>query len=270
VPPVGSRSGSSAEAWGVYREGEAAHDGYGGYTPWAFLVQYALTVDEIDNLQSEQEREQLQRFGAKLDKGNEWRRGLLKSPLVQIRDGKKVVDPQPWLDRVNGGEPPDVILIMLGGNGGCIQRDETIEKHVAGEKKVFRQLIGELRKVAPKAVVGIATVSPGMSEQDSFSAYGNSVSAVQCHKNMHAINQGYMKLVAEMNAEGDGRIRLVPVGHAIDPYYGYPRDQRTPFAHSKEKRERGVNALHPTLEGGKQLGDAFAAWMLCELGKGGI
>ena len=35
--PVGSRSGTSAEAWGVYRDGEAAHDGYGGYTTERFF-----------------------------------------------------------------------------------------------------------------------------------------------------------------------------------------------------------------------------------------
>ena len=55
---VGSRSGGSSEKVGVFKEGEAAHDGYGGYTPGAFLTRYALSVDEIDNLQSEQEREQ--------------------------------------------------------------------------------------------------------------------------------------------------------------------------------------------------------------------
>lgn len=268
--PVGSRSGTSAEAWGVYRDGEAAHDGYGGYTAGSFLTTYALTLDEIDNLQSDQEREQLQRFGAKLSKNDaSWRKNLLKSPLVQIRGGKKVVDPKPWLDRVNGGLPPDVILIELGVNGGCIQRDEQIVRHVADAKKTFRTLIGELRKVAPKAVVGISTLITG-SDQNAFSAYGCSVSSVQCHKNIHAINRGYAELVAEMNAAGDKRIRLVPVGQAIDPYYGYLRAARTPFVHSKEKREVITNALHPSLEGGKQMGDAFAAWLLCELGKDGV
>lgn len=268
--PVGSRSGTSAEAWGVYRDGEAAHDGYGGYTAGSFLTTYALTLDEIDNLQSDQEREQLQRFGAKLSKNDaSWRKNLLKSPLVQIRDGKKVVDPKPWLDRVNGGLPPDVILIELGVNGGCIQRDEQIAQHVESAKKTFRTLIGELRKVAPKAVVGISTLITG-ADQDAFSAYGCSVSSVQCHKNIHAINRCYAELVAEMNVAGDKRIRLVPVGQAIDPYYGYLRAARTPFVHSKEKREVITNALHPSLEGGKQMGDAFAAWMLCSLGDGGI
>lgn len=268
--PVGSRSGTSAEAWGVYRDGEAAHDGYGGYTAGSFLTTYALTLDEIDNLQSDQEREQLQRFGAKLSQNDaSWRKNLLKSPLVQIRGGKKVVDPKPWLDRVNGGLPPDVILIELGVNVGCIQRDEQIAQHVEAAKKTFRTLIGELRKIAPKAVVGISTLIIG-ADQDAFSAYGCRVSSVQCHKNIHAINRSYAELVAEMNAAGDARIRLVPVGQAIDPYYGYLRAARTPFVHSKEKREVITNALHPSLEGGKQMGDAFAAWMLCSLGDGGI
>ena len=267
--PVGSRSGFSAEAWGVYRDGEAAHDGYGGYTAQSFLSTYALTLDEIDNFQSDQEREQLQRFGAKIRKGDpSWRKNLLKSPLVQIRNGQKVVDVQAWFDRINGGLPPDVILIHLGYNGGCIQRDDQIEGHVDRACASMRRLIGELRKAAPAAVVGLSTLMPGASEQDAFAGYGCEVSAVQCHKNMHAYNRGYARLVAAMNAEGDGRIRLVPVGNAMDPYYGMIRAMQRPFIHSKEKREVGVNALHASLEGGKQMGDAFAAWLLCELGKG--
>ena len=66
---VGSRSGASSELAGVFREGEAAHDGYGGFTPFAFLDRYAVAVDEIDNLQSEAEREQLKAFGEKIPEG---------------------------------------------------------------------------------------------------------------------------------------------------------------------------------------------------------
>ena len=40
--PVGSRSGASAEKVGVKREGEAPHDGYGGFTPDSFLTRYAI------------------------------------------------------------------------------------------------------------------------------------------------------------------------------------------------------------------------------------
>ena len=43
--PVGSRSGSSCETVGVYREGEAAHDGYGGFTPNSFLTRFAMAFD---------------------------------------------------------------------------------------------------------------------------------------------------------------------------------------------------------------------------------
>ena len=268
--PVGTRTHWSAEKGQHTQPGFAPHDGYGGYTAHAFLVQYAYAVDEIDNMQSEQERQQLEGMGQKIPKGQEWRRDLLRSPIVRMENGKKVVDVQAWLDKVNGGKAPDVLLVQLGINGGCIQRDEQIAAHIDSAKKTLRRLIDEVRKVAPKTVVALATLNPGATEQDAFAGYGCSVSAVQCHKNVHEINRGYAELVAEMNAEGDKGIRLVPVGQAVDMRYGYPCRSQKPFVHSTETVERSCNAVHPNAAGGKQMGDAFAAWMLCELGDGGI
>ncbi len=264
--PVGSRSGPSYETWGVFRPGEAAHDGYGGFTAESFLTQYAIAVDEIDNLQSEQERQQLRSFGTRIPAGQEWRRGLLKSPLVRFRDGRKELDVQGWLDRVNGGKAPDVLLVELGINGGCSQRDETIGAHVARAKKSLRTLVGEIRRAAPETLIGISTQIVG-ADQDAFSSYGCAISSVQCHKNMHAVNRGYESLVAELNAAGDRRVRLVPVGQSIDPQFGYIREPRKPFVHSTKPVSRIVNAVHPSLEGGRQMGDAFAAWILFELGE---
>ena len=264
--PVGSRSGSSAEKTGVKNDEEAPHDGYGGYTPGSFLTRYALSIDEIDNIQGEQEREQLKAFGEKIAPGSEWRKNLLKSPIVRIKDGKKVVDVQAWFDRIDGGRAPDYILILLGVNGTCIQRDEDIEPYCEkGQVAPMRTLVKKLREAAPGAKIAIGTCAIG-TDQDAFGkGYGCAISAVQCHKNVHYLNRRWMALVKEFNDAGDRNVFIVPVGQAIDPVRGYPSWKVTPFAHAKDKVERRCNAVHPSKEGGKQLGDAFAAWMMCTL-----
>lgn len=264
--PVGSRSGGSSAKVGTMKEGEAAHDGYGGYTPGAFLTRYALSVDEIDNLQSEQEREQLKSFGVKIPPGMEWRKALLKSPLVRIEDGKKVVDVQAWLDRINDGKAPDFILVNLGMNGTCGKRDEEIEDYFEKEQMApMRELLKKLRAAAPNAKIGVTTSTVG-TDQDAFGkGYGCSISAVQCHKNAHHINRRWTALVKEFNDAGDANMYIVPAGHSVNTQDGYPVRQVLPFVHAKEKVLRRSNALHFTMEGGKQLGDAVAAWLLCNL-----
>ena len=77
--------------------------------------------------------------------------------------------------------------------------------------------------------------------------------------------KGMDELVKEFNDAGDANVFIAPVGNAIDPIRAYPRQEVAPFVHSPEKIMRSSNAVHPTLEGGKQLGDAFAAWLLCHL-----
>ena len=266
--PVGSRSGPSAELWGVYRDGEAAHDGYGGFMPGTFLTRYAVAVDEIDNLQSEAEREQLRAFGEKIPEGQSWRRGLLKSPLVRLVDGKKTVDVQAWLDRVNGGRAPDFLLIELGVNGTCAQKEQDLvrycEEHQVAD---LRRLIGEIRKVAPKTMIAVAACSVG-ADQDAYGRnYGCSISAVQSHRNLFHVSRCWRELVRELNDRGDTRVRYIHFGGAIDPSRGFIRETVPAFAHSKEIVSRIGNALHPGLEGGRQMGDAVAAFLLTRLGE---
>ena len=264
--PVGSRSGHSAEKVGVKKEGEAPHDGYGGYTPNLFLTNYKFSVEELDNLQSEAEREQLKEFGVKLPPGPSWRKELLKSPLVRIKDGKKVVDVQAWFDRIDGGKAPDFIIIYLGVNGTCGQREENLAEYCEKSQVApMRELVEKLRAAAPSAKICLGTCATG-TDQDAFGKnYGCSITALQCHKSIHYINRCWMKLVKEFNDAGDANVFIAPVGSAIDPIRAYPRQEVAPFVHSSEKIRRSSNAVHPTLEGGKQLGDAFAAWLLCHL-----
>ena len=71
----------------------------------------------------------------------------------------------------------------------------------------------------------------------------------------------------ELNDKGDPNVFFVPFGSAIDPTYGYIRETVPAFAHSSAKISRINNACHPSLEGGRQLGDAVAAFLMTHLGK---
>lgn len=264
--PVGMRTGPSSTPWGRYAPGEAAHDGYGGFTAHSFLERYAVAVDEIDNAQSAAEREQLERFGERIPAGQDWRRGLLKSPLIRLEGGKKVVDVQMWLDRVNGGAAPDFLFVYLGINGTCAALEDGLEAACDTAVSNLGKLIAKVRAVAPKTVIAVGSCVIGC-DQDAFGKnYGCKISAVQCHRNMFRLNRRYMQFVRELRAAGDTRVEYVPVGSAIDPVHGYIAETVPAFVHAKGKVTRLANAVHPSLEGGRQLGDAWAAWLLWHLG----
>ena len=267
--PVGSHSsGAKCTNGCMVVAGEAAHDGYGGFAFGDFLHRWKMAPDEFTELQSAAEREQLKSFGIVPKKPNLLRRHLLKSPLLRIKDGRLTLDIQHWLDRINGGAPPDVIVIALGGNGVFGRRPDTLEDYVQNvELANARTLIGELRKVAPHTLIALATHFLGALDQDAYGRnYGCYQSQVQSWKNTVCYNRELMRFVRDA---GDPRLVLVPIAQALDPVNGYPTAEVPAFAHARVKVVRGTNALHPTLEGGRQIGDAYAAWLMWRLGAGG-
>ncbi len=248
--PVGSHTGSSSSMECDPEKG-APHDGYGGFAWGDFTTRWAVSVDEIDNIQAEAEREQLRRFGYKIPKGQEWRRALLKSPLVKIENGKKVVDVQRWLDKVNGGKPPDYFLIVLGGNGVAVVPADRIEAAVAGQLESAKRLIGHLRAVCPKSRIAIGQAAGGSIEQIGWGRnYGAKISAFQGNLN-RILYDRTMKHYVETC--GDTNMVFVPFSHGIDPVRAYPRS------------EQHANALHETPVGGHQAGDALFAWLLNDI-----
>ncbi|MBQ3343690.1 MAG: SGNH/GDSL hydrolase family protein [Kiritimatiellae bacterium] len=267
--PVGSRSGSSAELPGVYRDGEAAHDGYGGFSPGAFLSRYALAVDEVDNVQSEAEKEQLLAFGVEIPPGKEWMRGILKSPFVRFEGGSKKVDVQAWLDRVNGGLPPDFVFIELGVNGDYGRTEASAEKHCElVQVPDMRRLIAAVREVAPQAKIALGSCVVGADQDAHGRNYGCAISAVSSRRAIFHVSACWERLVKELNDAGDRNVFFIPFGCAIDPVNGYIRTTEPAFVHSDVNVVRITNALHPCLAGGRQLGDAVGSFLLAKLAEG--
>lgn len=249
--PVGSHTGGSSSS--VYEpDKDAAHDGYGGFSWRSFIDRYALSVDEIDNVQAEAEREQLRQFGEVIPEGQEWRRALLKSPLVRLENGRKVVDIPRWFDRINGGKAPDYIVIALGGNVIWNQKPWD-DAALADELACARQLIGQLRKAAPNAVIGLATCVGGSLEQEGWARnYNCAQTAFFGHRAFLRYNRAIADLVTRQD---DPLLKLIPVSQNVDPIWAYPRGKQ-------------ANALHVTKAGGEQIGDAFFAWLLADLENG--
>lgn len=241
--PVGNRGG-----FGKDGKEHAKHDGYGGYDWAAFATRYAVSLDEINNLQSDAERHQLEKFGIKLAKGDEWRKYLLKSPLVRIKNGERVLDIPAWFDKINGGEAPDYIVISLGGNNVFDGRPGTMEQKVAEQFRYAKLIVPVLRKAAPKAIIALTSPVGGSFDQDSW---GRNYGTLQ---NCYFGNRSFLCYAREAERfcreSGDDGLVFVPVSQGVDPVGSY------------YKGKSGGNALHPTEAGGQQIGDIIYAWLV--------
>lgn len=257
--PIGCHSGDSA-SFNV-KDGKVPHDGYGGYSWRSFQTYYKMSVEELDNLQSKAEREQLEHLGVKISDGPLWRRALLRSPLLALdKDGKPKLDLLNWFKRIDSGRAPDVLLVELGVNdlfgGGDEGRAERTAKVMADANR----LLDEFRKVAPNALIGLVEQSVGDLSQDAFGAnYGCRQTAFNFRRNMLAYNRALAELV---RTRKDPLIETIPAGLAVDPVNCYIRREQAANACAHSKVKRGANAVHPDAAGGRQLGEAIGAWMV--------
>ena len=235
-------------------EGGAKHDGYGGWSWGDFLDRYTVAEDELDKLQNEAERQQMEALGVvKIGSHNAWRRRSLRSPIVKLVDGKKVVDFQPWFDRINGGKAPTYVVILLGGNGVWAQRPENYQyaHAVDAELEKAKVLLAKLRAAAPETVVAVCTSMGGSLDQDSWGH--NSYcwnSAVLANKSFLDYNR---RMKAYIDSLGDDRLVFVPITQNVDHLKAYPLGRKS------------GNAMHATFRGGEQLGDALFAWLLHDI-----
>lgn len=253
--PIGARASTGPDV--------AAHDGYGGYTCDTFLSRYCVSDEEVSNIQDAAEREQLKALGTPVKIIHAWQRDLLRSPLMAFKDGRKVLDVPGWLAKVNGGKAPDVVLIELGVNSVFSYRGEIPELREKIRNKVipgFKRLIDALHPHMPNAVFAVCTQPIGCS-QDGFAVnYGSNWNEIQHRKIIFALNREITDFVKE---GGKAKLELVPVGHALDPFYAYIHSAKPAHSRTKETVLRDQNAVHPSREGGKQMGDTIAAWLRC-------
>ena len=256
--PIGKHSGGGRPPV----PGGLAHDGYGGFSWGCFLERWLYTAEELPQAQNEAEREQMRLLGVvNRPKSQAYR---LRSPLLKIVNGKKVLDIPGWLKQINQGKAPDYIVIQLGGNDMFSAMANTREKRLQLALKNARTLLAALRKHAPKAIIGVAT-NPCGCDQDGFGAnYGSFQSKYQYRRNIQSYNRALTAFVKELKDPG---IRLIPLHQSIDPDGSYMKGNYFVHARSKKKVLRDRNALHPGQAGGAQLGDAIYCWLRKQLEK---
>ena len=253
--PVGSHAGHGR----TIEPGGIAHDGYGGFSWNCFLSRWLYSREELPQTQNAAEREQIERFGVMDVPKSDWR---LRSPLLKVENGEKVLDIPGWLNRINGGMAPDFIVIQLGGNDMFHCRPENLDGRVAEVMGHVRALLEALRRHAPDAVIGVTTCPPGCG-QDGFGAnYGCLQSKYQYRRNIQRYNR---ELAEFIRKQADPGIVTVPLHHAIDPENSYLFSDIPAHARAERKIRRCINALHASQEGGFQLGDAIYCWLRNEL-----
>jgi len=251
--PIGSHAGGGKPVV----PGGVAHDGYGGFSWNSFLTRWAYSFEELPGPQNKAEEEQMRALGVtKLPKSQAYR---LRSPLLRLKDGKPVLDIPAWLNKINGGKAPDYIVIQLGGNDMFGARPEQLDEKVAKVMENARTLLGELRKHAPQAVIGVATEPCGCG-QDGFGAnYGCAQSKYQFRRNAQRYNRELDALIKGLK---DPRIVILPLHQSIDPENSFLTGSFKAHARSEKKVKRDRNALHASMEGGRQFGDAIASWLI--------
>lgn len=251
--PVGARQSENPKVM---------YDGYGGYSFDTFLTRYCFAEDEVNNLQDEAEREQIRALGQPKKIVYEKQRELLRSPLVRLENGQKVVDVDAWKKKVNGGEDPDVVLILLGCNGCFSLQGEEPELRAQIAAKVMpeaQRFLDILRKACPTSRYFFMNELNG-SSQDGFAAnYGSGYNKVQFTKILLALDK---ELQAFIDRQHDPNVGFVPFAHGIDPETSFFKKTFPVNAHSKVLKTRDVNAVHCDAVGGRQLGDTVAAWLL--------
>jgi lysophospholipase L1-like esterase len=233
--PVGTHTGFSASD--EKRPGEAAHDGFGGFTYGDFIRRFKFAEDELMNVQKDAEYEQMKRLGvAKVEK-KDWRRVLLKSPIVRFNNGKKTVDVQAWLDRVNGGKAPDFILIQLGNNGICSMTGDIDGRVRNGQLKDAEELLARLREKCPDAVYGFVSPFPGSEREEDFTRnYKGSITRDGARKSLGRFRE-LLRMWVE--AKKDPKVRFIDLWDKVDPARDYE------------------NALHFNGRGAVHIGDAL-------------
>lgn len=250
--PVGSYTPSGE----IPKPGDMAHDAYGGFAWGDFLKRWKYSIHVVNGIQDKAEREQMLALGViNVPKSDDYR---MRSPLLRLENGKPVLDIPMWLKRINNGKSPEYIIIELGGNDVFSASASRLDEYIAISMKNARTLLAALRKHAPESKIAVTTGQVGCS-QDAFGYnYNCSQSRYQYRRNIQRYNREIIKLVKELN---DPAIELVAIHHNIDSVNSYIKKSRPHHGRSKGSFIMDVNALHPNLEGGYQVGDSLYCWI---------
>lgn len=166
-----------------------------------------------------------------------------------------------YFARYHQGNPPDVIVFFLGCNDIASLTEATRQSGVAQALANAESLIGAFREAAPQARIGLALLPPPAPKQEAFGRnYGMRIQRDTYLDNRRALLAG---LQDRFGNRAD--VSLIPIHLALDCIHHYPQEEEPAAAGSSVIVRRYVNAVHPSADGYRQLGDAIADWILVGL-----
>lgn len=206
------------------------HEGYGGWSANTFLTRKEPPENAIHHWQC-------------------------ASPFI---NAKGEFDFAEYIEKHCSGIAPDVIMIGLGGNDLGAVTDENCQEKIANYVQNMKTLYSKLRKAAPDAVFGITLNPYGTRNQD---AWGKNCGCKRFRWDKRRLQPKAFRAL-EKEFCNQEKTFIIPLYHAIDPIFGYPREEVKAFAESDILITRQCNALHPCPAGYRQMGIAAFSWLL--------
>lgn len=190
-----------------------------------------------------------------------WRRFLTINPTAGppspfVFDGK--INFSEYLRTHCEGTPPDFIVVFLGTNDVFGLSEAARATAIAQVLADAERLIGILRAGAPQAAIGLVIpLSP--ASQDAFGAnYGSGETRRGYVKSLQLYTTEFLK---RFDAREGENIHIIPAALNFDSENGYPVEQQSVHARSDAKVTRQINAVHPAVQGYRQVADAIFAWI---------
>jgi lysophospholipase L1-like esterase len=238
--PAARQIGSHAGSGRPVKEGNVAHEGYGGWS-WARFCEQWMDDARFAKLKTARERL------------------YARSQFLKVENGRKELDIKGYFARTNNGKAPDIITFQLGVNDIFAATDENVDAMIAKIFESMDKLLAAVRKAAPDAVIGVGLTTPGAASQDAFGKnYKSRHSAWQYKKNQHRLVEAMMRKFSQANPY---KVELVPVYLNLDCENNFPTVTEAVNQGNDKKITRQNNGVHPAPAGYRQIGDTFYCWM---------
>jgi len=193
----------------------------------------------------------------------EGRRG--RSPFLFEVGGKPALDFQKYCDVQNAGKGPDVITILLGCNDTFNARESALEAAVDDFLRHLDTLIAEFHRISPDTKIGVITLLPPASSQDSSGAVvGCAQTRWQYRRNVHRVIEKTTERYGEREGEN---LFVVPAYVNFDSVHNVPTVEVPANARNDVKIIRQNNDVHPAASGYRQLADSLYCWIKGQLAK---
>lgn len=163
----------------------------------------------------------------------------------------------------NGGKAPDVVTILLGCNDNARATDASIDASIDTMLTYYDMLVDMVHQVRPDTRIGALLLVPPAATQDAFGAnYKCDLSRWQYKRNQHRVVERMLTKYGNRESEF---ITLVPTYLNLDCANNYPSAKAACNAATTKEAVRLSNAVHPSAEGYRQIGDTLYAWLKAQL-----